>query len=804
MSEQTAAADDWNEENRLLDEALDLDPGARAEWLRRLAAARPGVAARLSRLLALADDAGPLDAVLSDPLLGTALARFVDAAAPGLCFGSWVVQRALGVGGMSEVYLARRELEEGEQFAALKLISGAASGPDALAKFKREAAILSQLNDARIARLIDTGRTGDGRPWLAMEYVDGDPIDRGCDRHRLPVTERVRRMIDVAMAVDHAHRHLVVHRDIKPANVMLDADGQRIRLLDFGIAKVLAQTDEHPLAPTQVFTPQFASPEQLAGQPVSTASDVHQLGTLLYLLLTGQRPYRDVERSPAALMTAMQEAPPLPSQAVLAHPGGHGERCGIGADRLAQMLRGDLDTIVLKAMAAEPQRRYLSARDLADDLARWLAREPIAARPDAWYRYRRRLRKHWLLAAAAVACVLLILAYAATVTWQRQQLQAERDGARRSLARAEATRRFLVGVIGTANPIGEHGGARDIGAALAAATDAVEREFSGQPDVAAETYKELGLVFHGMEDAVNAERALRRSLALSDAAGAGAAPPAEVIGTLAISLADLGRAGEALPLLTERAPAIEAHFGRRSDEYILFLTAKARVEQALPPVGDQREALHATLLATLQEAQALHDALYPPGVKTYETRVEGVRSDIAGSIGNAYLRAGDAAAALPYARAHHQQQRALHGVGSARELSARMNLAAVLQKLAQYEASARLLESLVADMRREYRGKPNKMVAYAYGALGNQARLTNAYDEAARHWGEAEREARAAFGDAHPWLAVARYRRAEALGSGGHRDEALALLDDIAAIEGREDDLAGRAKALRDRLRQPK
>lgn len=799
MNSATADPTDWAVLDNLLCQAIELEEAERTAWLDALAAEQPAVAVRLQQLLALADGGSVLDLLMSAPVLEGALAQLTETGA-GTRFGSWVIQRHLGMGGMAEVYLARRALEEGEQFAALKLISAGPARPDLLNKFVREAAILSQLNDPRIARLIDTGRAADGRPWLAMEYVDGDPVDRGCDRLGLGLRERVALLIEVALAVDHAHRHLVVHRDIKPANVMLCADGRSIRLLDFGIAKVLAHTGPEPAGATRAFTLNFASPEQLSDAPVSTTSDVYQLGVLMYLLLTGVRPFRDVPQNPAAILQAMQEGATPPSTTVLALRQRHPQRCGLRAEKLAAVLAGDLDTIALKAMASEPQRRYLSAHELAADLSRWCNGEAILARPDVWYRLGRRMRKHWIAVAAAAACLLLIVAYALTVTWQSAALQAERDAARWALARAEATRRFLVGVIGTANPV-QGDGTRDIREALIQATDAVEQEFRGQPDVAAETYAELGLVFQGMEDAANAERAFRRSLALAPIS-AGNASNARSVGALAMALVELGRAAEGRELIARNRDHIRQRFGEHSDEYVHLLTAEARVEQALVGSGEDKAAREAVVMGVLQQALALHNGLHPPGT-AYDASIEGMRSDLEGSIGATYLRAGKAAQAVPFLRRHHAQQLRMHGPNAARTLSSRMNLATTLQKLGEYAEAGQLLSGLVEGVRREYGERPNKMVAFALGALGNQARLTGAYDESARYWAQAEAEAVGALGAEHPWPATARYRQAEALALGGHKAQAIVLLEALRRIEGRSDDLAARAEALLATTRKP-
>jgi eukaryotic-like serine/threonine-protein kinase len=803
MNPDESPAEDWRSIDSLLDSALDLESEARESWLQELARSHPQHAARVRHLLGLAERSDIVEAMSRSGVCEEAMAE-VMAAGEGARFGSWIVGRPLGIGGMSEVVLARRELESGVQLAALKLLSVGMSGNEALTRFIREAAILSQLNDVRIARLIDSGRASDGRPWLAMEYVDGDPIDIGCDRLGLSIRERVRRLIEVAKAVDHAHRQLIVHRDIKPGNVMLCNEGAEIRLLDFGIAKMLDPASvEDTNAHTHAFTLKFASPEQLAGRSVSTASDIHQLGSLLYLLLTGRRPFQGCEETPAAALLAMQEGASKPSRAVFADGIDQRARCGMSAAKLRNFLHGDLDTIVMKAMEFEPQRRYVGARELAEDLERWMRGDAIAARPDPMYRARKFIRKHRISLAAVALSFVLVVAYALSLIQQRQQLRMERDTARKALARAEATRQFLYRVIDKENPNGERTGAGSIESSLERAASNIESEFRGQPELAAETYVELGQAFDGRGDSDKAEKAFRRSLEISSAQG-DPTPNATAISGLGLALVTLDRADEAKQLIEREIGRVLAYFGEQSDEHIGMLMALARAESALAASGDpdSRAKREGYVRSLLERALQDHNALYPIHSDAPQpVAAEGVRSDLQASIGNSYLRAGDVHRALPYLRAHYEQQLAIDGANAARTLSAQMNLANALQKLERYDESRALLANMVDDLRRQYGRGAHRMVAFALGALGNQSRLTGHFAEAAKYWAEAEQEARGAMGEDSPWLGSAQYRQAEALALGGNGQDAVAILEKILTSSSENKALLERTTELLNKLR---
>jgi serine/threonine protein kinase len=390
----------WERVDRALRELLDLEADEQALHLDALRRAEPAMATRLERLLQASGQAPAFDSAEFIAGVAQTALREVSRHRSGQHFGAWELRELLGSGGMADVYLATRAIDDDLQSAAIKLVHvpGAGWSTESLV---REAQVLARLSDPRIARLLDFGRTDAGEPWVAMEFVEGLPIDRWCAQQAASVRERVRLMINVAMAVDHAHRNLVVPRDIKPGNVFVSSRDGAVKLLDFGIARALPTpgTDATRTA-LRAYTQAYASPEQLTGASVAVASDIYQLGQLLYLLLAESHPFDDAAINPAAQLQAMEAGPTPPSRRARA--------ASASGRQLARQGGIDLDTIALKAMEFEPERRYFSARDFADDLRRWLDGEAISARRGRLYRAGRQLRRHWGWAATATLGLVLM------------------------------------------------------------------------------------------------------------------------------------------------------------------------------------------------------------------------------------------------------------------------------------------------------------------------------------------------------------------------------------------------------------
>lgn len=436
MASDPSAQDVRRRVDALLQRALDLPAAARKDFLQR--SCPEDLRSKVERLLSLSEGDETLAqeaetragwdprAVLQSPLV----VGMDDAARPpSERIGPYRLVEELGRGGMGVVYLAERADGQFDQRVALKVARSAILvTDDALLRFKTERQILAALEHPSIARLLDGGVTEQGLPYFVMEMVEGEPIDRYCDKRRLSLRCRLELFLDVASAVDAAHRKLVVHRDIKPSNVMVSETGA-VKLLDFGIAKPLDPSlfETRDVVQTQdalsVMTPAYASPEQFRGELISIESDVYQLGALLYLMLTGSRPYR-TEGLPMAqvVLKICDEPVTAPSRRLIAGAGEGDDDPSVwaaarGTDqgRLQRALAGDLDTIVLKALRKEPARRYASAAALADDVRRYLDGRPVLARGDAWtYRIGKLLSRH---RGAALATCLGLLSAASLLSW---------------------------------------------------------------------------------------------------------------------------------------------------------------------------------------------------------------------------------------------------------------------------------------------------------------------------------------------------------------------------------------------------
>jgi serine/threonine-protein kinase len=523
----TSSDDRFARADRILDEALDLPAEQRVAFVASQCEGDAELQQLVERLMAQCEED---DALESGGALRGAVARDLgfapedDADRTGSTIGQYRVIRELGRGGMAVVYLAERAAGDFEQLVALKLLRKGFHSPEVINRFNRERQILASARHRSIAQLLDGGITDDGLPFIAMEYVEGKPIDRYCDERKLTVRERLKLFVEVAEAVEYAHRNLVVHRDIKPANIMVTAEGH-VKLLDFGIAKLLSESEEEQtVTGVRALTPAFASPEQVSGGTITTATDVYQLGLLLYLLITGCWPYRTGSTSGSALMLAIVSDVPTRPSSVLdtGQPRdmeGLSERPskesvaaarGTTPERLRREIAGDLDTVVLTALRKEPDRRYGSVAELAGDVDRFLDGRTISARPDTvGYRARKFVERHRL--AAAVALVALI-AVVSLVSFYTSRIARERDRAQLEAARATEIARFLTELFEVAAPNkakGEEITARTI---VDRGVARIEEDLAGQPDLQASMMTVLGATYrelaHYEEAATLVEKAV--------------------------------------------------------------------------------------------------------------------------------------------------------------------------------------------------------------------------------------------------------------------------------------------------------
>jgi non-specific serine/threonine protein kinase/serine/threonine-protein kinase len=450
----------WQRIKELFNEATEYEPAARARFLGESCAGDLALLAQVESLIASDEEAGDFMAGPAFLPPGAASAEAdEDAGAAGRRVGSYEIVRELGRGGMGTVYLGARADAQFDKRVAIKVVKRGMDTDFVLRRFGRERQVLAALDHPNIAKLLDGGATEDGLPYFVMEYIEGESITHYCDGRRLPVKERLKLFRQVCSAVQYAHQNLIVHRDMKPSNILVTAEGAP-KLLDFGIAKLLdpalqERTVDQTGAFVRLMTPEYASPEQVRGLPVTTASDVYSLGVLLYELLTGCRPYRVPKQPPEEVARVVCGTEPgRPSTAVgRTHKGaaysewGEGRDAGYGPgltpetaatsrntrpERLRRRLAGDLDNIVLKALRKEPQRRYASAEQLSEDIRRHLEGLPVTARRDTLaYRASKFVRRRRVEVAAAALITLSLAAGLAATVWQARVAQAERARAER-------------------------------------------------------------------------------------------------------------------------------------------------------------------------------------------------------------------------------------------------------------------------------------------------------------------------------------------------------------------------------------
>lgn len=487
----------WQRIDELFRLAIDLPADERERYLTQACAGDEDLRLEVLSLLA----AEPEEDFIREPIANAALLLTSRVAKPkddltGERIGPYRVTRLVGRGGMGAVYAAERDDEQFQQQVAIKVIKRGMDTDFARDRFLRERQILASLDHPHIARLFDGGALPDGLPYFVMEFVGGEPITDYCRRHRLSLNEKLRLFRQVCSAVQHAHTKLVIHRDLKPSNILVTpaADGKEgtPKLLDFGIAKLLAPDPDQAHAPTEtgvrLMTPEYASPEQLHGEAVATTTDVYSLGVVLYELLTERRPHEFKTHTPAEIGRTLSDAAiEEPSKVVSRMPG--------SLTRLSRALSGDLDNIVLTAMRKEPERRYQSVEQFSEDIRRYLDGLPVLARKDTFsYRSAKFVRRH----KAGVTFLTLLLFLTIALTVQAARIARERDRANQEAATAEAVSQSLVAMFEVADPGKSRGQVITAQELLDQGTEKVLRELEHQPSCQAKLLDTIGQLYQSI------------------------------------------------------------------------------------------------------------------------------------------------------------------------------------------------------------------------------------------------------------------------------------------------------------------
>ncbi len=508
-------AERWVRVAALFDEVVDLAPAEREARLAAIDAGDAMLGRELRELLAAdASDAGLLDGGI-----GAAVPELLEDDAPAdRQAGPWRLLRRIGEGGMGVVWLAERTDGAYERQVAVKLLKRGMDSHAILRRFLQERRILARLQHEHIVRLIDGGMSADGRPYYAMEYVEGEPITRHAARHRLDVRARVELLVKVARAVAHAHTQLIVHRDLKPSNVLVDGAGEP-RVLDFGIAKLIEESGEQTITGTglRVLSPAYAAPEQVLGEPVGTPTDVYALGLMLCELLTGALPQHRRSASPLELAREVAGEEPLRASALLLQQPREAVEATWGtqadARTLARVFAGDIDLIIATALQREPARRYPTVMAFAGDLMRWLQQRPITARGDSRsYRLARFVRRNRAGVAAALLASLSLMIGLGVALWQADQAQRHARVAERQAQRAERVKAFLVGIFRQNDPANARGSGLSAAELLRRSRAGLDTALAQDPETHAElllAIAEIQLHLGEYADGLaNAERAL--------------------------------------------------------------------------------------------------------------------------------------------------------------------------------------------------------------------------------------------------------------------------------------------------------
>ena len=758
-------------------EVAGLSPADQAAAIARLAGDDEPLRLQVRSLLDSAARVGgfmeqPVLGKLFDELTSDSRAAAEDDELLGTTLGSFRLEKRLASGGMGTVYLAARSDAQFDQRVAIKVVKRGMDTDEIVRRFREERQTLAQLDHPYIARLLDGGVTPDGRPYLVMEYVDGLPIDRYCDSRRLSTAERLKLFRRVCEGVHAAHQSLIIHRDLKPSNILVTAAGVP-KLLDFGIAKVLSGTRDvtHTAETERRLTPEYASPEQIIGGPITTASDVYSLGVIIYELLCGVRPYSFAVRTTDEVRRLVCFQPPqAPSEAVptraarlrtstgprpgSSQPGApaaapttgpgtdapaaatvdHPRTRGVSATRLRGQLRGDLDNIVLMALRKEPQRRYASAEQFGADIGRYLGGMPVQARRDTWlYRSGKFVRRN---APAVIAGGLAVLALAGGLvlrTQQKAEIERQRDQVVAANHRLDETRQFLVSILSGAQASGR-GPSATLSEVLQDAARTIETSPPADPLTLASVKEAVGtaLMTLGMADKA-------RPLLESALAEFSSQPPESDL-RIAIET-------ELAQLLYYEGKAAEAEAPLRQ------LLDRERTLRAGAPSARQGDLLNA-LGAVLRVTRRFDEALtVQQQALTVRTAVHGAASlpvaETLNNIATIHFSAGRFAEAVP----PYEQAMAIRTArlrpGHPMILGINLNLGATLSRMGQSDRALPMLHEAVDNWQAAF-GSEHPGVVIARTALGQGLRKAGKPQEAvevltpALQWQEQHKEVSAA------------------------------------------------------------
>ncbi|MET0987049.1 MAG: serine/threonine-protein kinase, partial [Steroidobacteraceae bacterium] len=760
----------WQAVSALLDELLDADDARRAARLAQVRIKDPALSEQVAELLAR-----QAAVELEQFLEGSAVDPLGLGDLAGKNVGGYTLIRPLGQGGMGSVWLARRSDGRYEREVAVKLLNLAALGRNGAERLRHEANALAKLAHPNITHLIDAGVTA-GQPYLVLEYVEGEPIDRWCDLQGLGIEARVRLFLQVLAAVSHAHGRLILHRDLKPSNILVSKDGN-VKLLDFGIAKLL-EGDERASQPSELtrfgaaaMTPEYAAPEQLAHAEVTTATDVYALGVLLYVLLVRRHPTASATGSALEQLQALVEAEAArPSDAALKADPDLAHKRGLSPVQLSRALRGDLDNIVCKALEKSAAERYVTADAFARDLQHYLLHEPVTARADSrMYRVGKFVRRHRVGVATVSLIVLLLVAGVAGTTWQaiearRQRAVAtaqaresarQRDLARYQAQRAEASSEFMSLML---EEVGAGGKPLTLVELVDRGVQLLERRYGSDPQFVGRMLLQMARRYMDLGDSQKQSQVLERALAIAHAQN-DADLLADVECTIVRTETDAGRYDSA----GQHMQTARAALTRASGADVV---TKVDCFRAEAEIADARQDTDAAI-SHLRAAQRLLE-------ETQTTRglpYHGVLTDL----GGIYFRTSRFREAL---QINEQTAAALDRNGRSGTLGrvrVAMNRASILLRLGEVKrAEAAGMDAMLRaqQLNEDKPSMPDQAVSYSI--ILNRLQRT---DESVQRLRAARAQLHAAGN--RLWALSADYHLARALMLSGRYDESARLLDEV-------------------------
>ena len=767
----------WQRLQELFDGAMQVPGEQRGQWLAEACPDDSELRSHAESLILHEAQASRFGDAISDAAL---VYSVLSEPAPGERLGPYRILRLLGRGGMGAVFQAERDDEQFRMTVAIKLVRPNLLTPEMLARFKTERQILASLDHPNIAHLLDGGTTANGTPYVVIEYIDGEPITDYSRRHDLSIRERIRLFRKVCSAVHYAHQSLIVHRDLKPGNILVTKDAEP-KLLDFGIAKLLdAAASSQTQTVARLMTPDYASPEQVRGEPVTTATDVYALGVLLYELLTGQLPYKPATSDLYSIEQAICTAEPARPSAT------------------RRELRGDLENILMMALRKEAARRYSSAEQFSEDLRRFMDGYPVLARQDTWsYRTAKFVRRNKAGVVATAAVVLLIVAFAITMAVQANRIARERDAANLERQKSEQVAAFLADLFSRADPSRSKGAAITAREILDSGAQRVETELAGQPQVEATMMTQIGNVYQSLGLYDSARTILEKALAIRKRALGERNPDvAASLQNLATVLRDLGDYDKALTYAQESLAMRRQLLGNHSKDLIPSLNTVAIL---LEDKADYRgsEKLHREAVALLRSqepdlprlAASLNNLAGVLGregrdaeaLPLYKEALELRRKTLGNehpatmqtlnNLGVYYIDHRDYASAEKAMREVLSVRLKLLGPDHPDVAKAMTNLSVALTREMQFDESITLLNRALDIFRRRL-GEKHVNVAYVLDALAEVYYRKHNYETADPIYRRSWQMFRSQFGDQHPEVALSSYNLAGNLEAWGKYDAA--------------------------------